>query len=68
MENKKYKKVNIYCPLCRRKCFEYDGRGTLYMERKCSNCDKLVIYKPDTKETIVRKLPPRATSSGMRFY
>ena len=63
-----YKKVNIYCPLCHRKVCEHDGKGTLYIEKKCSNCNRLVVYKPDTKETITRKLPPRATSSGMRFY
>lgn len=63
-----YMEKTIYCPRCGRKTGTHDGKGTLYAEKKCSNCNKLVIYKPDTKETITRKLPPRATSSGMRFY
>jgi endogenous inhibitor of DNA gyrase (YacG/DUF329 family) len=63
-----YEKTSIYCPLCKRKVAVHDGRGTLYIDVKCGQCNKLVIYKPDTKETIVRRLPERATSSGLRFY
>lgn len=61
-------KLNIYCPLCKRKVAIYSVNATMNIDVKCRNCNKLIIYKPKTKETIVREMPPRATSSGMRFY
>lgn len=63
-----YEKLNIYCPRCRRKCHTHDGRGTLYVQKKCNNCNKLVVYNPKTKETMLKPLPERVCSSGMRFY
>ena len=63
-----YSKVNIYCPKCKRKIGQHDGKGKIHIEIKCNNCNKLIIYIPETKERLVRPLPERATSSGLRFY
>lgn len=63
-----YEKVNIYCPRCKRKVATCSSRGSLAIDVKCKRCEKLVIYIPKTKETLIKPMPPRATSSGMRFY
>lgn len=58
----------IYCPKCKRKAMEYDGISTMKIEVKCKKCQELVVYEPLTNTTVLKKLPARATASGMRFY
>ena len=60
--------LNIYCPRCKRKVAIYNTKATIPIDVKCRRCEKLVIYIPKTKETLIKPMPPRATSSGMRFY
>jgi ribosomal protein S27E len=60
--------LNIYCPCCKRKVAVYNTKATIAIDVKCKRCNKLVIYIPKTKETLVRPLPERVTSSGLRFY
>ena len=67
-EKKKYIPVPVYCPKCGRKVHTHDGRGTLYIHVKCKKCNKLVVYKPEEKETLLRPLPEKVSSAGYRFY
>ena len=58
----------IYCPKCRRKVATWDGRSTINILVKCKKCNKLVVYDVESEEVKIKAIPPRATSSGMRFY
>lgn len=64
----KYKPKTIYCPRCGRRAFVYDGQGTNYLSKKCSKCNKLVVYKPDSDTVELKNVPKRHCSSGMIFY
>lgn len=64
---KKYKTVDIHCPVCGRHVGTYDGRSTTNFISKCSKCRKRVIYHIDTGETEVKEIPKRNCSSGMTF-
>lgn len=59
--------VTIYCPSCKRKMMVHDGIGTLSMTKDCKKCKKRVAYNPITRETNIRKISERTTSSGMNF-
>lgn len=58
----------IYCPGCGRKAGIWDGRSTINHIAKCNKCKKLVVYEIDSEKTILKDLPERSQSSGMRFY
>lgn len=58
----------IYCPKCGRKVTNWNGKSTIDIRVKCNKCKKLVIYRVDTGKTEIKNIPPRTTSSGMRFY
>ena len=58
----------IYCPKCGRKVATWDGRSTINILVKCKKCNKLIVYDIEKQETEIKAIPPRTTSSGMRFY
>ena len=58
----------IYCPECGRKVSRWDGRGTMNIVAKCNKCNELVVYIASSDTTVIKKIPPRQTSSGKRFY
>lgn len=58
----------IYCPKCGRKVATLDGRSTINISVRCKKCDKLVVYDVENEKTIIKEIPKRTTSSGMRFY
>lgn len=58
----------IYCPKCRRKVATWDGRSTINISVKCKKCNKLIVYDIENEKTIIKEIPQRTTSSGMRFY
>ena len=58
----------IYCPKCRRKVATWDGKSKINIQVKCNKCKKLVVYEIDSEKTIIKDLPKRNQSSGMRFY
>ena len=58
----------IYCPKCGRKVATWDGRSTINISVRCKKCDKLVVYDVENEKTIIKEIPKRTTSSGMRFY
>lgn len=64
MENPK----KIYCPRCKRKTMEYDGRSTINPIAKCRKCQKLVVYDIEKDEVYIKDVPKRDQASGMRFY
>ena len=59
---------SIYCPNCNRKVSTWDGKSTINIITSCRKCKKKVVYFVDTRETILKPLPPRTDSSGKRFY
>ena len=61
-------KKKIFCPRCHRAVAIYDGKQTINPIAKCKKCKKLVVYEIDSEETIIKDLPERSQSSGMRFY
>lgn len=61
-------KKKIFCPSCHRAVAIYDGKQTINPIAKCKKCKKLVVYEIDSEETIIKDLPERSQSSGMRFY
>lgn len=59
----------IYCPMCHRRVAQWDGKSTINpIIGNCNKCDKRVIYNLISEEITVKKLPIRATSSGLTFY
>ena len=58
----------IYCPKCKRKVAEWDGRSTINVIENCRKCNKRVVYYVDSGKTEIKDIPPRQCSSGMRFY
>lgn len=61
-------KKTIYCPYCGRRVAQYDGRSSINVIANCRKCKLRVVYDVDKKETIAKKIPARACSSGMTFY
>lgn len=57
----------IYCPKCGRKVGVHDGKSTMNLVTRCNHCRKQVVYYIETKETKIKPLPQRTTSSGMTF-
>lgn len=64
---KKYKTVDIHCPICGRYVGKYDGRSTTNYIARCNKCRKSVIYHIDTGKTEVKDIPKRNCSGGMTF-
>lgn len=58
----------IYCPRCRHKVSQWDGRSTINVIAHCKNCRRRVVYHVDTGITESKPIPPRVSSSGMTFY
>ena len=58
----------IYCQKCGRKVAAWDGRSSNNISVRCKKCDKLVVYDVENEKTIIKEIPKRTTSSGMRFY
>nr|DAG75545.1 MAG TPA: DNA-directed RNA polymerase [Caudoviricetes sp.] len=61
------KKQTIYCPKCNRKVGTYDGKGKIDKVCRCKKCNKKIIFKVATGETVRKSLPIRNCSSGMTF-
>ena len=57
----------IYCPICKRKVGDYDGKATINQMYRCKKCNKKIVYYTDTGETKAKSLPIRTTSSGVTF-
>lgn len=63
-----YEKKIVCCPKCGEKVATYDGKSTINVIGRCNTCYKRIIYNVKTKEITRTNFPPRATSSGTRFY
>ena len=61
------KKVKVYCPKCGRYVGTYDGKSSMNLIARCKHCKKQIVYDIKSKETSIRPLPTRTTSSGMTF-
>lgn len=62
------KEKNIYCPQCGRKVMHYDGKAESALKVKCLKCKFIVTYFPKQNFTKISRIPPRTSSSGIRFY
>ena len=62
------KGIKIYCPGCGRLIFDNKKYIGYYLERKCKKCKKLVVFNSEEDRVVMKPIPPRNTSSGMRFY
>ena len=62
-----FKKI-IYCPKCGRKVATWDCKSSINIVVECRNCKKMVVFDVESKETIIKDMPVRAASSGLRFY
>ena len=58
----------IYCPTCGRSVASWDGKSVANAIGKCKKCNKLVVYDIENRETKVKDIPARNTSSGKMFY
>ena len=58
----------VYCPQCGRRVSTWDGRSTINVIANCRKCNMRVVFHVDTRETEIKKIPQRNTSSGMTFY
>lgn len=56
----------LICPICKKEIMKISGNN--YIDKKCTECNRLIVYNPDTKETKAIRMPQRNTSSGCRFY
>ena len=56
----------LYCPGCKRKLGEWDGRSVTTKAIKCQKCKRLVLFK-DGKFVRTEAVPKRNTASGMTF-
>lgn len=61
------KPIEVHCPKCGRCVGKYDGKSSMNLVTRCKHCRKQVVYNIKTKETSIRPLPARTTSSGMTF-
>ena len=62
------KSKTIYCPKCGRRVATWDGKTSINPIGHCRKCNKRVVFKVETQETIIKDVPIRATSSGKTFY
>jgi phage FluMu protein Com len=56
----------LVCPKCGRELMDISGES--YIEKKCVDCNRLIIFNPETGITKAKKMPQRNTISGCRFY
>lgn len=57
----------IYCPRCKRRVAQWNGKSTIDIISKCKKCNIRVIYRIETGITEKKEIPPRAQSSGINF-
>lgn len=60
--------MKIYCPICKRKAGKWDGKTKMTIDVKCKNCNRLVVFYPISRETVIKPLPKPNTASGKRLY
>lgn len=58
----------IFCPSCKKVVTIAKNNLDTYLEIKCNECYKLVVYNTKQDITKVKPIPQRQTSSGKRFY
>lgn len=56
----------LYCPSCKRKLGEWDGRSVTTKAIQCRKCNRLISFK-DGKFVKSEAVPKRNTASGMMF-
>lgn len=57
----------VYCPRCKRRVAQWDGRSSMNVLVNCRKCNKRVVFHVDTMKTEIKDIPPRQSSSGCMF-
>ena len=58
----------IYCPMCKRRITQWDGKSTINPLARCRKCNVMVIYDIQNENTKITDKPVRNQSSGLTFY
>ena len=58
----------IYCPMCKRRVTQWDGKSTINPLSRCRKCNVMVIYDIQNENTKITDKPVRNQSSGLTFY
>lgn len=58
----------IYCPMCKRRVTQWDGKSTINPLARCRKCNVMVIYDIQNENTKITDKPVRNQSSGLTFY
>lgn len=64
----KIENIPQYCPKCGHKIMSWNGITLQPISVKCKTCNKLAVFYPMTKKVLLKDLPDREQTSGMRFY
>ena len=62
------KAETIYCPICGRTIYHWDGKSTMIKHLRCKKCQMMIEIDPVIKKHKIKKLPERACGSGMTFW
>lgn len=57
----------ICCPSCKKSVARYDLKGEIDVVADCKRCNLRITYHVDTKKITTKKIPQKATSSGLTF-
>lgn len=60
------KRETLYCPMCARDLYDWDGKSTIGIEKRCE-CGRFFFINPTKNIVKEIKKPDRTSSSGMRF-
>lgn len=58
----------IYCPMCKRRVTQWDGKSTINPLARCRKCNVMVIYDIQNENTKITDKPVRNQSIGLTFY
>ena len=66
---KEFQKIPVICPKCKERVMYWNGITMIQVATQCRNCGAYVIFNPADKEkqTRVKQMPIRESSSGVRF-
>ena len=56
----------LICPKCKKELMQISGKS--YIDKKCKDCNRLVVFNPETQETKIKRVPLKSDSRGCRFY
>ena len=61
-------KQSVICPVCNKVLIYVRKNDDSLHKIACKHCRKWIWFRAKSKYFEVKKIPPRTTSSGKRFY